>query len=238
MIVGRNINASVNFYWLIKFCLLNLYTEFLSVCVHELTIWRINTVLQNGTNPPVFAGSGRMFWRSAGRQRPGQKNGLRIALLNVDYVTSFELPFRLLLTRTPQLIAALREEWGISQKNVVFNDKRFGCVYSLKASLSGVPDTYRYHLSHRIRRVVGNENTSLPYQQVAREVKAPRERLKYALEAGLLVTALDGLFWFGSQRIAADVLRLRKAGMPVVTTTVEVHDNLTGTTRKVPAYHL
>ncbi|HBE2663321.1 TPA: DNA-binding protein, partial [Escherichia coli] len=62
--------------------------------------------------------------------------------------------------------------------------------------------------------------------------------LKYALEAGLLVTALDGLFWFGSQRIAADVLRLRKAGMPVVTTTVEVHDNLTGTTRKVPAYHL
>ncbi len=52
VIVGRNINASVNFYWLIKFCLLNLYTEFLSVCVHELTIWRINTVLQNGTNPP------------------------------------------------------------------------------------------------------------------------------------------------------------------------------------------
>ena len=75
VIVGRNINASVNFYWLIKFCLLNLYTEFLSVCVHELIIWRINTVLHNGTNPPVFAGSGRMFWRSAGRQRPGQKNG-------------------------------------------------------------------------------------------------------------------------------------------------------------------
>ena len=106
----------------------------------------------------------------------------------------------------------LREEWDISQKNVVFNDKRFGCVYSLKASLSSVPDTYRYHLSHRIRRVVGNENTSLPYQQVAREVKAPR--------------------------IAADVLRLRQSGMPVVTTTVEVHDNLTGTTRKIPAYHL
>ena len=30
--------------------------------------------LQNGTNRPVFASSGRMFWRSAGRQRPGQKN--------------------------------------------------------------------------------------------------------------------------------------------------------------------
>ncbi|WP_312695983.1 transposase, partial [Escherichia coli] len=34
--------------------------------------------------------------------------------------------------------AMLREEWDISQKNVVFNDKRFGCVYSLKASLCGV----------------------------------------------------------------------------------------------------
>ncbi|EPU6503888.1 DNA-binding protein, partial [Escherichia albertii] len=126
----------------------------------------------------------------------------------------------------------------ISQKNAVFNDKRFGCVYSLQSTLSGVPDTYRYHLSHRIRRVVVNKNTSLPYQQTAREMKAPGERLKYALETGLQVTALDGLFWFGSQRIAADILRLGNAGMPVVTTTVEVHDNLTGTTRKVPAYHL
>ena len=139
----------------------------------------------------------------------GPEERLRIALLNVDYVTSFELPFRLLLTRTPQLIAALREEWGLSQKNVVFNDKRFGCVYSLKASLSGVPDTFRYHLSHRIRRMVGSENTSSPWQQIAREVKAPRERLKYALETGLQVIALNGLFWSDSQRLVVDILRLR-----------------------------
>ncbi|EMV00635.1 hypothetical protein ECBCE008MS13_3278 [Escherichia coli BCE008_MS-13] len=32
---------------LIKFRQLIFYTEFFSVCVHELTIWRINTVLQN-----------------------------------------------------------------------------------------------------------------------------------------------------------------------------------------------
>ena len=155
----------------------------------------------------------------------------------MDYVTSFELPFRLLLTRTPQLIVTLREAWDISQKNVVFNDKRFGCVYSLKASLSSVPDTYRYHLSHRIRRVVANENTSSPYQLIAREVKAPRERLKHALEAGLLVTALDGLFWFGSQRIAADILRLRKYGMRIATASVDVYDNITGTTRHIPVYY-
>lgn len=35
--------------------------------------------------------------------RAGAEERLRIALLNVDYVTSFELPFRLLLVRAPQL---------------------------------------------------------------------------------------------------------------------------------------
>ncbi len=77
----------------------------------------------------------------------GPEERLRIALLNVDYVTSFELPFRLLLTRTPQLIAALREEWGISQKNVVFNDKRFGCVYSLRIPLYSITDWHRSPIS-------------------------------------------------------------------------------------------
>lgn len=46
----------------------------------------------------------------------GVEERLRIALLNVDYVTSFELPFRLLLTRTPQLIDKLRKEFALTQK--------------------------------------------------------------------------------------------------------------------------
>ncbi len=57
--------------------------------------------------------------------KAGPQERLRIALLNVDYVTSFELPFRLLLLRTPQLIASVREELQLSQKNVIFNGKRF-----------------------------------------------------------------------------------------------------------------
>ncbi len=63
--------------------------------------------------------------------KAGAEERLRIALLNVDYVTSFELPFRLLLLRTPQLIASLRDELQPSQKNVIFNGKRYGCVLSL-----------------------------------------------------------------------------------------------------------
>lgn len=44
------------------------------------------------------------------------------ALLNVDYVTSFELPFRLLLTRAPQLIASVRDELALNQKSATFNE--------------------------------------------------------------------------------------------------------------------
>ncbi|MDU4355713.1 DNA-binding protein [Phytobacter diazotrophicus] len=161
---------------------------------------------------------------------------LRIALLNVDYVTSFELPFRLLLIRAPQLIASLRDELQIGQKNVIFNGKRFGCIYTLKTDLSDIPDAFQYRLSTRIRRVDASGSVATPYQQIAKEVKAPRERLKLALERGLPVTALDGLFWFGIQRIAADVQRLRKSGMAIATAEVDIFDNLTGTTRRVPVY--
>lgn len=166
----------------------------------------------------------------------GAEERLRIALLNVDYVTSFELPFRLLLIRAPQLIASLRDELQISQKNVLFNGKRFGCVYTLRNDLSGIPDEFQYRLSTRIRRIDAEGNTAAPYQQIAKETKAPRERLKVALTEGLQVTALDGLFWFGIQRIAADVQRLRKTGLKIATAETDVFDNLTGTTRRVPVY--
>ncbi|AMO50944.1 hypothetical protein AKI40_4569 [Enterobacter sp. FY-07] len=168
--------------------------------------------------------------------RAGAEERLRIALLNVDYVTSFELPFRLLLIRAPQLIASVRDELQLNQKNVIFNGKRFGCVYSLKNDLSDIPDAFQYRLSTRIRRVDPTGTSATPYQQIAKEVRAPRERLKMALEQGLQVTALDALFWFGSQRIAADIQRLRKAGLRIATAETEVSDNLTGTTRNVPVY--
>ncbi|PCG27973.1 DNA-binding protein, partial [Escherichia coli] len=62
----------------------------------------------------------------------GARERLRTALLNVDDVTSFELPFRLLLTRTPQMIDTLRREWLLSQKKALFNGRQRGCVYSLR----------------------------------------------------------------------------------------------------------
>lgn len=166
----------------------------------------------------------------------GAEARLRLALLNVDYVTSFELPFRLLLVRTPQLIAGLRDALQLSQKSATFNGKRFGCVYSLKSDLSAVPDEFRYSLATRIRRLDSTGTAATPFQQIARETKAPKARLQLALESGLAVTALDALFWFGSQRIAADIAGLRKRGMRIATAETEVSDNLTSTTRRVPVY--
>ncbi|HCT5823222.1 TPA: DNA-binding protein [Citrobacter sedlakii] len=172
------------------------------------------------------------------QEQAGVEERLRIALLNVDYVTSFELPFRLLLTRTPQLIDKLRKEFSLTQKSVLINEKRRGQVYSISADLSRVPDAFRYRLSSRIRRMDEQTLTTAPYQQVASETKQPEDRLRLALESGLAVNALDGLFWLGIQRIAADIQRLRASGMPIQTTDVEVFDTLTGTLRTITAYHL
>ena len=168
----------------------------------------------------------------------GAQERLRIALLNVDYVTSLELPFRLLLVRAPQLIDSLRDELQISHKPAVISGSRWGCTYSLKSDLSAIPDAFSYRFSNRIRRLDPTNVTAAPYQQIAKEVKAPRERLKLALERGLQVTALDALFWFGIQRLAADVARLRKKGMRISTAETDVIDSLTGTTRRVPYYQL
>ena len=46
----------------------------------------------------------------------------------------------------------------------------------------------------RIQRIDASGGSEVPYRQIAQQVKAPRERLQLALEQGLAVTALDGLF--------------------------------------------
>jgi hypothetical protein len=172
------------------------------------------------------------------QEKAGSEARLRLALLNVDYVTSFELPFRLQLIRAPQLIDRLRGELQLNRKAVTISDNRYGCVYSLKTDISHIPDTFRYRFSNRIRRVEAGNVSNAPYQEIAKQVKAPRERLRLALEAGLPVTALDGLFWFGMQRIAADVSTLRKSGMKISTAEVDAFDTLTDTVRRVPVYRL
>lgn len=128
---------------------------------------------------------------------------------------------------------SVRDEFQLNQKNVLLNGRRFGCVYSLKMDLGGIPDEFQYHLTTRIRRTDAAGITEAPYRQIGLQVKLPRECLRLALESGLQV---DGLFWFGLQRIAADVQRLRKADMRIVTSETQVFEDLTVTTWSVPVY--
>lgn len=96
--------------------------------------------------------------------RAGAEERLRIALLNVDYVTSFELPFRLLLVRAPQLIADVRETLQLSRKAAVFNGKRYGYVYSLKTGFTGCPGSLSLPPGkpHSSRRCNGADGGPVP----------------------------------------------------------------------------
>lgn len=172
------------------------------------------------------------------RKTAGSEERLRTALLSVDYLTSFELPFRLLLIRAPQLVDKLRKELDIYQKPATINGKKRGTAYSLNADFSCVPDEFRYRLASRIRRVSTDGTTATSFQHIAKQAKDPRERLKLALESGLFVNALDGMFWLGLQRIAADIAVLRKSGLAIATSEVEVFDTLTGTVRMISSYQL
>lgn len=106
--------------------------------------------------------------------KAGAEERLRAALLNADYVTSFELPFRFQLIRAPQLIDLVRKDLPLSRKPVTIGDSRYSCVYSLKTDLSHIPDEFRYRFSNRIRRVAVDGITTAPYQEIAKQVKRQR----------------------------------------------------------------
>ncbi|CAI2535918.1 Uncharacterised protein [Serratia proteamaculans] len=126
----------------------------------------------------------------------GAEARLRIALLNVDYVTSFELLFRLLLIRTPQLIADRHSSRRAAAQPERYAFQREALWLHLEPAkyLSAIPDAFQYRIVTRIRRVDPTGVTTAPYQHIAKEVKALRERLRLALESRLQVTVLDGLF--------------------------------------------
>ncbi|HHA2249936.1 TPA: DNA-binding protein [Enterobacter ludwigii] len=170
------------------------------------------------------------------QQRLGSEERLRLALCSVDYVTSFELPFRLLLIRTPQLMDRLCKELNVHKKLVTINDGKRGTVYSLTSDFAGVPDTFHYKRSGKIRRLTGGDVTTDRYISIARQTTEPRNRLRLAFTSGLQVTALDALLFFGVQRVASDVSVLRKEGLNIGLRHVDTFDSATQAVRSVPLY--
>lgn len=193
--------------------------------------------LTEASETPKIAAQWQQVINTCQQQKAGSTERLRIALQTVDYVTSFELPFRLLLVRAPQDIARLQQEMPFHSRPVKINGQKRGKLYSLKRDVV-TPDEFRYSRRFKVFRSGAEGGTEASYLAIVKAADSPRERLRLALTSGLFVTALDGLLFFGVQRIAVDVMILRKQGMNISLTRADVFDNQTQTRREVPAYRL
>lgn len=204
---------------------------------------RIDYIIEKHTiteksESPVVSGQWQKVLAECQQQRLGSEARLLLALRSVDYVTSFELPFRLLLIRTPQLIDSIRQELTVHSKLTTINNGKRGTVYSLKSDFSGVPDTFHYQRSGKIRRLDGGDLTADRYIGIARQTTEPRNRLRLAFTSGLKVTALDALLFFGVQRVASDVSALRREGLNIALQHVNTFDSATQAVRSMPVYFI
>jgi hypothetical protein len=176
-------------------------------------------------------------WLMVQQQHAGEIARVRLALHSLPYVTSYELPFRLLLIRAPQAIEKLRDELTIHCRRVEINGNKRGVLYSLKRDVVA-PEAFRYSRRFRVFRSGAEGGTESSYTHIAGQVSSPRERLRLALTSGLLVTALDALLFFGVQRIASDIAALRKGGLNIDLLHVEAFDSQTMQLREIPAYRM
>ena len=176
-------------------------------------------------------------WFIVQQQHAGEIARVRLALHSLPYVTSYELPFRLLLIRAPQAIEKLRDELTIHSRRIEINGSKRGVLYSLDANIAA-PAAFHYTRKFTVFRSGAEGGTENSYTRIARQVSLPRERLRLALTSGLLVTALDALLFFGVQRLASDIAALRKVGLKIDLLHVEAFDSQTQQLREIPAYRL
>lgn len=176
-------------------------------------------------------------WLIVQQPHAGEIARVRLALHSLPYVTSYELPFRLLLIRAPQAIETLRDELTIHSRRVEINGSKRGVLYSLDANIAA-PSAFHYTRKFTVFRSGAEGGTENSYTSIARQVSVPRERLRLVLTSGLLVTALDALLFFGVQRLASDIAALRKCGLKIDLLHVEAFDSQTQQLREIPAYRL
>ncbi|CAK1802733.1 conserved hypothetical protein [Vibrio crassostreae] len=149
----------------------------------------------------------------------------RLAFNLVDYITSEDLPFRLLITCAPQAMATIGEETRVYKEHRVINGKQTGMIYAKSEQM--LPREIRYTNEFVATRYVDGIKTPLSATS-----------LVDCLKAGEVITPLDGILFLGCKRIAIDIARLKKVEptMNINMTRIEVSDNFTGTTRKMASY--
>ena len=157
----------------------------------------------------------------------GELSRARLALNLVDYITSDDLPRRLLITRSPQCIAALEEERKIYKDFRTINTHKGGVVYSGYDRI--IPKKFEYEINIKAIRAVNGTSRALS-----------SSNLLDCLKNGDTVSALDGILFLNSKRIAADIARLKQkyTNLTIQMNRVEVSDNFTNTTRKMASYSL
>ncbi|MCW8335917.1 hypothetical protein [Vibrio paucivorans] len=157
----------------------------------------------------------------------GEMARARLAFNLVDYITSEDLPFRLLITRAPQAMAAIGEESKVYKEHRVINGKQTGMIYAKNEQI--LPREILYENKFVATRYIDGLTRSLS-----------STLLIDCLKAGEIITPLDGILFLGCKRIASDISRLKKAkpDMNINMKRIEVSDSFTGTTRQMASYVL
>ncbi|WP_038880471.1 hypothetical protein [Vibrio jasicida] len=157
----------------------------------------------------------------------GEMARARLAFNLVDYITSEDLPFRLLITRAPQAMAAIGEEVNVYKESRVINGKQSGMVYAKIEQM--LPREIHYTNQFVATRYVDGLTRPLPSAS-----------LIDCLKTGEIITPLDGILFLGCKRIASDISRLKKSApdMNINMMRIEISDSFTGTSRKIASYKL
>lgn len=162
------------------------------------------------------------------REKPlGELARARLAFNMVDYITSEDLPFRLLITRAPQAMAAIAEETIVYKEHRTINGKQSGMVYSKNEQI--IPKDITYTTEFAATRYINGITRVLPMTS-----------LTECLEAKEIITPLDGILFLNCKRIASNISRLKKreTSLVPIMKRIEVSDSFTGTSRSMASYTL
>lgn len=188
-------------------------------------IQRINVKTDKET--PSLAAQWQQVAQICNAEQLGEVARARLAFNVVDYITSEDLPLRLLLTRAPQAMAQIGAETTVHKEHRTINGKSSAMVYSKIEQM--LPKEIHYTTDFLATRYINGQTKPLQTSS-----------LLEALKQEAFITPLDGIFFLGCKRIASDIARLRKQNpkLNIVMKRIEVSDSFTGTTRKMACYSL
>ena len=146
----------------------------------------------------------------------------RLAFNMVDYITSEDLPLRLLITRAPQAMAKIADETKVYRDIRKINGKN-GTFYSRSELI--LPKEIEYESHYSAQRIIDGNPKPLS-----------SDNLLDSLKAGNIITPLDGILFLQCKRIAIDISRIKMQHPDIAMERIEVSDSFTGAVRMMASY--